>query len=280
MRTWTISCRKPASPDVGYVRLNRSDVHRGHLLLVNPANPVRLDTPDIVPLPAGIRRSANAEEREIALERTCMRQLSALLDACEAKDRIAVVSGYRSKASQQRIYNQSLSEHGESFTASYVALPGASEHQTGLAVDVGLCGQELDYIRPAFSGDGVSARFRELAPEFGFIQRYQEGKVAVTGIACEPWHFRYVGFPHSSIMDKFGLCLEEYAELLKRYRHGVSHLLFETKDSKFEIYYAEANDYATDVPIADDGSAAWSGNNRDGYIITLSSAKGGTNRDT
>ena len=99
---------------------------------------------------------------------------------------------------QQRIWDDSMAEHGETFTRQYVALPGCSEHQTGLAIDLGKAAGYIDFIRPAFPYDGVCGRFRRLAARYGFIERYQRGKEEVTGISAEPWHFRYVGRPTPS----------------------------------------------------------------------------------
>lgn len=71
-------------------------------------------------------------------------------------------------------------------------------------------GENVDFIRPDFPYEGISQRFRELAPAYGFIERYPAGKERVTGIAHEPWHFRYVGTSHAKSMARQGLCLEEY----------------------------------------------------------------------
>jgi len=267
--------RQPIPPSCKTVRLSRSDIRRGTLLLVNRDHPVRLPASDIEPVGRGIRGSAHAEEREIALERNCSRKLSALLEACGALDRIAVVSGYRSLESQRRLYEASLREYGEAFTASYVALPGASEHQTGLAVDVGLIGGEIDYIRPAFPDEGVCAVFRELAPRYGFVQRYREGKESRTGIASEPWHYRYVGYPHSVAMEHYGLCLEEYIEFVKRYAWGRTHLVVEGGESRAETYFVQATGDATEATVPSGADFFWSGNNADGFVVTVFYAKDG-----
>lgn len=83
-------------------------------------------------------------------------------------------------------------------------------HETGLAIDVGKELEEVDFICPEFPYEGVCQIFRELAPMYGFIERYPKGKEAVTGIAKEPWHFRYVGYPHARIIQNLGMTLEEY----------------------------------------------------------------------
>lgn len=72
---------------------------------------------------------------------------------------------------------------------------GCSEHETGLAIDLALAGEEPDFIRPPFPDRGICRRFRQRCADFGFVLRYPAGKETVTGIAHEPWHFRYVGVP-------------------------------------------------------------------------------------
>lgn len=75
-----------------------------------------------------------------------------------------------------------LQENGTEFTAKFVAMPGHSEHQTGLAIDLGLRQPDIDFIRPAFPYEGICQKFRELAPAFGFIER------------CGPWESAYSRF--------------------------------------------------------------------------------------
>ena len=70
----------------------------------------------------------------------------------------------------------------------------------------------IDYIRPSFPRNGIAQRFRELAPQYGFVERYTADKQRFTGIAPEEWHFRYVGPAHAAVMIARGLCLEEYVQ--------------------------------------------------------------------
>ena len=181
------------------------------LLLVNAAHPLGDTTPP--PL-----APATPETPGILLERRAAALLNALIDSVGGRGRIAAVSGYRSRSEQQAIWDETWAAEGPDFTNSYVARPGCSEHQTGLAIDLGLLGDgELDFIRPNFPEDGVAGDFRRAAADFGFILRYPAGKEAVTGIAHEPWHFRFVGVPHSRRMAQLGLTLEEYLEELQNY---------------------------------------------------------------
>ena len=190
------------------MELRRQQVYRGDLLLVNAAHPLQGEAlPRLAP-PDGAFPGIEMESRAAAL-------LAACIQAAAGGGRIRPVSGWRSREEQQRIWNDSLAQHGEAFTRSYVAKPGCSEHETGLAMDLGKSGGALDFIRPAFPYDGVCGAFRRLAAQYGFIERYQAGKEALTGIAAEPWHFRYVGAPHALLLEQNGLCLEEYADFLR-----------------------------------------------------------------
>ncbi|WP_051506999.1 D-alanyl-D-alanine carboxypeptidase family protein [Saccharibacillus sacchari] len=164
-----------------------------------------------------------ALDADIRLERTCLERLDALLDAVGGKNGIVVVSGYRDLAEQTEIYYSSLRENGAAYTAKFVALPGCSEHHTGLAVDVGSAAGGLDFIAPEFPDDGACGAFKARAAEFGFVQRYKAHKEYLTGISCEPWHFRYVGAPHAAIMEERDLCLEEYVEILRQERAKAGH---------------------------------------------------------
>lgn len=92
----------------------------------------------------------------------------------------------------------------ELFEAGKTDVPaGASEHNSGLAVDIGCTVGE-------FEGSPEEAWLLEHAHEYGFILRYPEGKEDITGFAHEPWHFRYVGKEQAPLIKESGLCLEEY----------------------------------------------------------------------
>lgn len=106
-----------------------------------------------------------------------------------------VMSGYRTLAEQQELYND--------MGANYAMKPGYSEHHTGLALDIGSTETTMD-VAPE------GAWLASNAWRYGFILRYPADKVAITGIEFEPWHLRFVGLPHSQIMYEQNLALEEY----------------------------------------------------------------------
>lgn len=181
---------------------------RGHIFLVNPSHP----------LPAPLMPSSLSPAlpgHAVMLESECAAALAELIKSIGAEEQIIPVSGWRSHEEQLSLWNETLGTHGEEFTRQYVALPGCSEHETGLAIDLALnTGGEIDFIRPYFPYGGICGRFRQKAAEFGFIERYTHGKEHITHISAEPWHFRYVGVPHAAYIASNGLTLEEYIELL------------------------------------------------------------------
>lgn len=146
----------------------------------------------------------------VLLESCAARSLAALLEELDAFGEIVPVSGYRPRAMQQEIWDDTVQKQGLDYARQYVAIPGCSEHETGLAIDLAANRPEIDFICPDFPWDGIFGKFRRMAPEYGWILRYPAGKEEITRISSEPWHFRYVGTPHARILSDRGLVLEEY----------------------------------------------------------------------
>lgn len=235
----------------------RGGIHNGLLILVNAEHPIQhMERPVLAPAVPG---------SDILLDTRAAAMLSGLISRIGAAGEIVPVSGWRSESEQREIWDGSMRESGEEFTRKYVALPGCSEHQTGLAIDLALRADNIDFIRPEFPYDGVCGRFRALAADYGFVERYQSGKEGVTGIAAEPWHFRYVGRPHARIMCEMGLCLEEYVEYLRAYPYPERLLEVRGEVYEAEVGFAGARD-TLGLP---DAPYQVSGNNVDGYIYTL-----------
>lgn len=232
-------------------------IHSGLLILVNSEHPIQhMERPVLAPAVPG---------SDILLDTRAAAMLSGLISRLGAAGEIVPVSGWRSAEEQQEIWDGSMRENGAEFTRKYVALPGCSEHQTGLAIDLALRADSIDFIRPEFPYDGICGRFRALAADYGFVERYKSGKEDITGIAAEPWHFRYVGRPHARIMCEMGLCLEEYVEYLRSYPYPERLLEVRGEIYEAEVGFAGARD-ALGLP---DAPYQVSGNNVDGYIYTL-----------
>jgi len=124
---------------------------------------------------------------------------------------IDIESAYRSKEHQQRVWDETLNEKGLEHTKKYVAPPGYSEHQTGLAVDFTLYENGRFYIDHDMNGHPVLDIVKDNLYKFGFILRYPLGKEEITGYNFEPWHLRYIKDKEIAkyIYDN-NLCLEEY----------------------------------------------------------------------
>lgn len=244
------------------ITLGKEKVYSGNLVLVNAS--YRLHN-------GGTGDLAAADPRfpDIMMRRDAANVLQLILDKISAENAIVPVSGYRSYAEQKSIFDGSLEENGEEFTMKYVALPDHSEHQTGLAIDLGLNKDEIDFIRPDFPYSGICDEFRRAAPEYGFIQRYEKGKEEITGISHEPWHFRYVGYPHSKIMEDGGLSLEEYSAFVKSFREHSRYIHHGRDGITTEVYYVPATGEETELSLPAGAAYQISGNNVDGFIVTV-----------
>ena len=246
------------------LRFNTEDIARGHLILVNSFHPVKSD------VSKSYLVSVNSDAAHILLENQTAKMLSKVTDLLKCNHDIVPVSGYRAMSEQQEIYANSLREHGDDFTQKYVAFPGCSEHQTGLAIDLAKKGDSIDFIRPDFPYNGICERFRKYSIHYGFIERYPVGRELITCIAHEPWHFRYVGYPHSETMTKKNLTLEEYTEYLKQFTYNGNHFCFRSHSRDFEIFYVPVHDNKKAViEISNKISYQVSGNNVDGVVVTL-----------
>lgn len=127
-----------------------------------------------------------------------------------------IVSGYRTQQEQEDIYNEKITAYeneGMSYQKAkeeaerWVAIPGTSEHQLGLAVDI-----NADGVNSA--GYEVYDWLKKNAHRYGFICRYPANKINITGVANEPWHYRYVGEEAAAEIYEWGVCLEEYLDRL------------------------------------------------------------------
>lgn len=141
--------------------------------------------------------------------------LQEMFDAARAEGIYPIVrEGYRTAEEQQEILddkiqtyiNQGYSQSRAEKTAKeWVALPGTSEHQLGIAVDI-------NADKSKCSNEEVYAWLAENAYKYGFILRYPMGKQEITGTSYEPWHYRYVGIEAAYEINERGICLEEYFE--------------------------------------------------------------------
>lgn len=153
-------------------------------------------------------------------------ELEAMLDAAE-KDgcKLYLVSAYRSVKRQKALYERKINfyknqghpaDEAAKLAAEWVAAPGTSEHNLGLAADI--VGSDWysshDDLTEEFEQTPHFAWLSRHAAEYGFVLRYPKGKEEYTGVHYEPWHYRYVGAEYAAAMGAAGQCLEEYIAAL------------------------------------------------------------------
>ena len=186
------------------VSIPREQIFQGPLVLVNRAHPLHEKERSAL-------TSVDPHHPDILLESRARQLLSACIQKAGGQREIVPVSGWRSQQEQQRIWNDSMAEHGETFTRQYVALPGCSEHQTGLALDIS-CPDENYELEESFAKTKEGCWLARHCALFGFILRYPKNKEEITGFPFEPWHIRYTGIGLASSLTLTGMTLEEYYE--------------------------------------------------------------------
>ena len=133
---------------------------------------------------------------------------------------MGVISGYRSYEYQKTMFENETEaflsqcggdkEKAKELALGHVSLPGTSEHQSGLCVDI----STSNVLSESLSETTAYKWIYSNCADFGFILRYPKDKADITGVTFEPWHFRYVGRYHAQKIMSEGLCLEEYLETL------------------------------------------------------------------
>ena len=171
------------------------------------------------PLPAGFTDTLKLRGSggKLFEEQTAI-QLKNMLKAAK-KDGIdiKVISGYRSYDYQQLLWEKEINmkmslgldyRTAVAETGKTLALPGCSEHATGLAADLGTA--DAEDVEPQLYRTAVGRWLCKNAAEHGFILRYPRMKEHITGVFYEPWHYRYVGRESARIITDSGICLEEF----------------------------------------------------------------------
>lgn len=136
---------------------------------------------------------------------------NAFLDMWHAAEQegyyLMINSSYRSYQDQEAVYNNYKSSSGQKYADSIAARPGSSEHQTGLAIDIF---SKTNTNRNSFTDSPEAKWLEDNAHKYGFILRYPEDKVDITGYNYESWHFRYVGEDIATYIYEHDITFEEY----------------------------------------------------------------------
>ena len=177
-------------------------------LLVNAQNP----------LPENFSVELATLKNGLTVDKRIYNDLNAMLTDCRKTGLQPIVcSAYRPLATQTRLYNNKVArllaagygpETAKTEAARWVAVPGTSEHHTGLALDI--VSIHYQHLNEQQAQTAEQQWLMEHCWEYGFILRYPADKCAVTGIGYEPWHYRYVGRETAAAIRESGLCLEEY----------------------------------------------------------------------
>lgn len=183
---------------------------------------------------------------EIKLEKETYENYLQLKDALSKEGvTIELDSVYRSVAEQQDLWDRWTVEKGIDYVRKYVAVPGYSEHHTGLAVDICIRKDgELVYENEDMIAEReIFAKIHEKLADYGFILRYLEGRDDITGYAYEPWHLRYVGSSEiaKEIMDK-NITFEEYLESVKDIKNtpaAAKYMIEKTLQKYFTSVYGD-----------------------------------------
>lgn len=187
-------------------QLNKNDSDEWALILINRQNPV----------PEGYEPILAEVENGRKVDYRIAEALEEMLADARADGIIPrITSAYRPSDDQTRVMNQYIDkfikqgytrEQAEEEARKWVALPGTSEHQIGLAVDISTRNSKKQSARTVWKWFGEHCR------KYGFIQRYTERCSKYTGAPSEPWHFRYVGVEYAKDIADSGLCFEEWLE--------------------------------------------------------------------
>ncbi len=182
------------------------------LILINKEHPIPDDYEfELATIKGNIKSDVRVVEHVLAMQR------AAKADGID----LMICSPYRSEEKQQKLFEKKVAQyerkgydHDEAYdlASETVAIPGTSEHQVGLAFDFGV--PENQMLDETFADTDGGRWLKKNAERFGFILRYPKGKEEITDIIFEPWHYRYVGTEAAKEINRLGLTLEEYDEMI------------------------------------------------------------------
>lgn len=259
--------QEPPAPAYTTVHLSENALHTGALILVNASHRYDAAQAAVTSVWEGKTDRYFINATDLSVAPVVLSALNDWMDAAYAHSEVTdvnIISGFRSEAVQYSLYENARQSKGQDYADRYFMQPGYSEHHTGLAIDLALYDTETG-LSADFPGSASQVWAAEHAWEFGFIQRYPDSKSDITGIDCESWHYRYVGVPHACYIYQNQLCLEEYIELLKSHPYSGEHLFVLWGGTNYEIWYCEG----LEVSVPRDADYEISGNNEDGFIVTV-----------
>ena len=246
------------------IHMDESEIHKGYLLLINHDHKFTIpEDIELVNINEAKITNFRVQYADSRLAYSIMEPLDKMMEdfiSATNMRSVAIISAFRTLNNQESILNNYIRRMGRREALRWAAMPGHSEHHTGLAFDFGVMHGNS---RSTFTGTGNTAWFKRNSHEYGFILRFQQDKTHITQTAHEPWHFRFVGLPHSTIMTQFNWCFEEYHEKLREHTYE-NPFEVEIGGITYAIFFA----LGTEIRIPLDSEFEISGNNIDGFIVT------------
>ena len=248
------------------------ELHKGKLILVNKDYSCRYDGENVKEMKDLKSSSYILIDYSVCLDPSIADSLNSMMDdfaEMYGDNDLMIACGYRSYETQIKLFNTEIENKGESDAEQWVAPPGYSEHQTGYVLDLDLNKDERG-SGINFDGNGLYSWLNDNCDEYGFVVRYIEGKEKITGYNYEPWHFRYVGIPHSQYMTDNKIALEEYLELLQQHTEARPLVVQDHKGVRWCIYYTPVENWdTTQINVPAEKEYTISGDNYSGYIVTV-----------
>ena len=252
----TVTTTKNDDPNYDTITLSDSDLHNGSLVMVSNTCPYSGKT-DFTDFSTLSDTSLKPRSESLTFQTEMRNPLINLFDAYQASQgtvNLQIHSTSVTNTDSDSLYTNVLAERSSGYT-----------------FDIGLItstGEVVAYLTKRNEWMVANCWY------YGFILRCPDDKTSITGVDYTPHHFRYVGLPHSLIMYENNYCLEEYLDYLKSYTID-QPLTYTTDDASYEIYYYAANSNGeTEVKIPKKDSYSISGNNTDGFIITVQKSAG------
>ena len=181
-----------------------------YLMLVNRDNLLDKDY-----IPPNLVNANSLYKKNIEVDTKVLEMFNLMKkEALKYNYKIDIMSGYRTYKYQKNIYQKLLDDKGFNYTLRHIAPAGASEHQTGLAIDICIYKDNKCYIEHDITNFDEIKWLHNNAHRFGFILRYPQDKEYITGYDYEPWHFRYIG-DKARYIYTHNITLEEYKKLVK-----------------------------------------------------------------
>jgi len=243
------------------------DIYKGDLILVNLDNEYKFTekAENLTTISEKNNQYYSVADRVLKLDINTIDALNEMMEdyytATKNKD-LYVIGAYMSIEDQNDKYYNGNTE----FKAGY------SDYHTGRSLDLAIIpesGESSGY----YASEGIYEWIEKNAAKYGFILRFPEYKEGFTGTRGRTYTFRYVGVAHATYMYENNLCLEEYIDEIKKHTYPDKILKVPTDDSIYEVFYYPAYPQKDiELPVPKHNSYSVSGNNIDGFIVTVKNA--------